>query len=405
MNFAMAGLEALHYNSSILDWEAMGYDVVRMNFPECKFGLQVLWDNGTPIILHAEEDVQESYSMCQSRLTLRLVIPWLILAIGVPANLVALFTMLRMKKSTGTCYVALLAAADMTNILVVCPLQIFGFGQTDALCKMSQFLTNFTGCFANWTLVLICLERWITVRFPLQKNFYFTFRRAWLAALILGIVLLIPNAVYLATVGVSPETNNECGILPEHLDAVRKYLIPTTSYLYVPIPAGFLFLFIILIAVELRKLQRSREEIMGAKSYNSSSGNGNIVLQRQLADQARTEHALTIMLLIAAFTFVLLTLPLFLVTVKAMPSYFKVGKNPLSSARFFMFHTVAKGLEVFSHAINFFIYFLSARKFRSELLKNWCCFRAICQRLRCCPPGISNHSEQGTEQDTMMQLV
>ena len=34
--------------------------------------------------------------------------------------------------------------------------------------QVENFLLNFTVTFANWMLVLICMERWVTVRFPLQ---------------------------------------------------------------------------------------------------------------------------------------------------------------------------------------------------------------------------------------------
>ena len=66
------------------------------------------------------------------------VFPWICICFGVPSNLVALVTILQIKMSTGTFYVALLAAADLANILVPSAFTLARSSHSDLVCKVSH---------------------------------------------------------------------------------------------------------------------------------------------------------------------------------------------------------------------------------------------------------------------------
>ena len=52
-------------------------------------------------------------------------------------------------------------------------------------CKHIEPLSIFFSTTANWILVLICLERFISVCYPLKKAYLFTKRRSYICATIL----------------------------------------------------------------------------------------------------------------------------------------------------------------------------------------------------------------------------
>ena len=90
-------------------------------------------------------------------------------------------------------------------------------------------------------------------------------------------------------------------------------------------------------------------------------------MRERLSAQAQLENALTTMLLVAAVVFLLMSLPLFLVIVGGVPGISGHFTTLTEKTRHFLFRSVAKQLEVFSHSLNFFVYFLSARRFRLAL--------------------------------------
>ena len=134
------------------------------------------------------------------------------------------------------------------------------------------------------------------------------------------------------------------------------------SYMGIPVPACFMIVTTLLIVYEIRKHQKNRWSNFLQSSRTAECSDS---VRNQWRNEARAEVALTIMLLTATLVFVLLSFPLFIYIVS--PPDFD-PKHPVDQALSFIYLEVAKGLEVFSHTLNFFIYFLSARKFRNRLL-------------------------------------
>ena len=162
----------------------------------------------------------------------------------------------------------------------------------------------------------------------------------------------------------------------------EQMFVDASSYLCVQVPAVLLFLFIFLITWELRKHQRTRWQTIIGGNYdqNAPDTQSKNLAERQLQQASKAERSITFMLLLSATFFVLMSLPLFVFMLDGLPtSYFNAIPQTklLPQIRYFTFWMVAKGLETFSHAINFFIYFMSARKFRVNLLL--CCRSVVCR--------------------------
>ena len=91
--------------------------------------------------------------------------------------------------------------------------------------------------------------------------------------------------------------------------------------------------------------------------------------QRLLEDTARVERMITLMLIAAGMIFLLLSLPMALFYLIDPFNRLNVDKMTVSAARWTLFQMVAFLLLDSSHAINFFLYFLTAKRFRVQLLR------------------------------------
>ena len=211
--------------------------------------------------------------------------------------------------------------------------------------------------------------------FP-QKKSYFTTRRANGVAGCLGVLMISINSGFFITAQL---TSDQRVCLDAHNNRESdKIFVAAASYLTIIVPAIILFIIIFLITLELEKSQhRRRKTFMIASSSVKSpaklanvSNNVENLMRRKLREQAHTEMTFTMMLLISALFFVIMSFPLILFTLELLPdSYMRVGPGASlrQQMRYTLFWVVAKGLDTFSHTTNFFIYFLSARKFRESL--------------------------------------
>ena len=200
-----------------------------------------------------------------------------------------------------------------------------------------------------------------------------TCRRVWLTSVTLAVCLAGLSSSYVSTAHIQQQT----GFCFAHHDSRPARLHnQAVSYMGIPVPAVCMAAIMLLIVYEIRKHQKNRWSTFLQQSCSSSGSGGgdgtkiigvpNDRLRNQYRNEARAEVAMTIMLLTATLVFILLSFPLFIYIVS--PPEFD-PRRPVDQALSFVWLEVAKGLEVFSHTLNFFIYFLSARKFRNRLLK------------------------------------
>ncbi|GFO24008.1 thyrotropin-releasing hormone receptor-like protein [Plakobranchus ocellatus] len=311
---------------------------------------------------------------------------WFALVAGLVGNGLAIFTIASLPKSTSTFYVGLLAVSDILALCVrgtVIILTEEGLMTTvPEYANLIGMFFDFCPSYSNWLLVLICLERFLTVRFPLQKRSILTLRRAQLSALVLALALLLAYSLALSTLNYS--TPDVFGV---------------KNMLYAVLPLGLVFTIIVLISCQLRHVQRSRKKIMRSHSSprsllastpsttlvpasrqnsiaNVAPGTpaSHMVVPPQrspttLQDIARLENSITVMMLVAAVCFFLLTMPYCVVLYAYKDSTRAWANAPISRARWYLLRNVSLLLTLLNLSVNFILYFLSAKKFRSQLYR------------------------------------
>ncbi|GFS07836.1 neuromedin-U receptor 2-like [Elysia marginata] len=335
------------------------------------------------LVLQSQENIDYIRQKCtQARIT-RHCFAITSFAVGVPANTLALVALMTLRpRSIGLFYIALLTASDFAAVVlrfvdylmvehaVYTPLLLCGFRGT---------LVNFFPCYANWLLVVIVFERYYTLRFPLHKNAHFTFSRARLLVAGLGLVLFLYN---LPRTFMAGQTQGGYCIAIENF--IYEVMSDIDQVLLFYGPLVLIFLLVGLIAHALLQAQEARERMFASHSLqarddkrlstaiegnNSRSRQGseaplNEHTSRMLRQQRKNERSLTIMMFCAAIFFVVMTCPL-IVMMHVRPDPM-VGVAELN----FKFNiTWARGLNMLTHAANFFLYFMTCRRMRNHLCK------------------------------------
>nr|KAG5687329.1 hypothetical protein BaRGS_015584 [Batillaria attramentaria] len=290
---------------------------------------------------------------------------WFVFILGFPGNVASVVTVLSMTKlSTATLYVALLAVVDAVALvvkLVVHQIPWHGAPLYTWGCKAS-FIAGTISCYSNWVLVLVCFERFLAVCLPLKKAIFFTRSRAiMIASVLLGVVLVVHIHGFILYVS-HPVTGRKCGWEMD-LRWVKVWFW-IAAFLYSFAPFILLVVFATLIIVGLRRYRAARKSILGNHTHNGGKGDKR--------GENSVERAISIMLVVAAVVFLVLTLPtcVFLIAYDGYGHY-----EPLEKARWELFREISLFLADLNHAVNFYLYFMTADKFRSQFRRLVMCGR------------------------------
>lgn len=318
---------------------------------------------------------------------------WVVFALGFPGNIFCIITVLSMQRMTpATFFVSLLALCDGATIFVKIIFQQMAFNDVSigtVGCKM-RFLPMFLSLLANWVLVLICAERFVSVCFPLKKAYMVTKRRSYIVTSILSTVLFLVMSCLFSLMWDSDETGVMCGTHEEYYDFWTTWWFWINAFLLIFIPFVFIVIFTALIVRGLMQSRHDRRSIM----RNSSKGqDGN---RRLMEEAERLERSITIMLIFAAIIFLLLTLPACIYILG-----YKESKDPLVEQRWKLFEQIQYVLIDSSHAINFFLYFLSAQRFRCQFFNILRCrrWRATNRKSRCIEVSVTKYTIARSNED------
>ena len=144
------------------------------------------------------EEARSVESMCVAVAVQAYILFSAALVLGLPGSVFTLLTISRLPRKPSTLYIGFLAASDFAS-LVFASLTFYDLSQPGSanLNHTEQFVKWFGRIFqtfSHWLLVLICTERFVSVRYPLQKARLYTMRNTLftcLAALALSCAFFI----------------------------------------------------------------------------------------------------------------------------------------------------------------------------------------------------------------------
>ena len=300
-----------------------------------------------------------------------------VIILGIPTNLMAFGVFLQpsARISSPFIYLATLAAVD--SIHLVSNLALFITPNAQAVihrlmslweCKVLHYLSISSSASSNWVLVAMSVERMLVTRFPLQAKVWCTPRRARVACVLGCVAAFFWTMPSLYFAGINAN-DHSCFlyILGRKLDSI---FFPATQAIAVFIPTIVMFVMNILIInkIEMRRKNPQSLQEVAAKSKSES----------------RQSNATTILLLVS-FTFIfchLLLVGNFIV--------FSFLVNPMTSPTTFAAATLCLQLgnllKKANHGANFWLYFVSGKRFRKDLVNIFCCI--VCRQKA--PPTQQN---------------
>lgn len=265
-----------------------------------------------------------------------------------------------------TFYVAFLAVCDGLTVLVKLISHQIYFHEVylgTAGCKL-DFVSFYLSAVANWMLVLICAERFVSVCLPLKRNIIFTKKRCYITVTVITVTFFCIFASMFIAMRDALPGGTECGTLDEYLNFWTNGWIWINICLNLFIPLPIIVVLTVLVIRGLRKSHRDRRCIL---TNGSGTEDAN---KRLMKESERLERSITIMLILVAIIFAVISMPavVFLLTYEESP-------DKLVQAKWQLFDQIQYMFIDLSHAINFFLYFLTAKKFREQFLYVFTCKR------------------------------
>ncbi|KAH9524466.1 hypothetical protein Btru_054656 [Bulinus truncatus] len=277
---------------------------------------------------------------------------WFLCIIGLPGNVLTILVVLSHKSSKpATLLIGCLAMFDSVALVtkliesqvIFNDVRLGRYG-----CKFIYIPSAISASVANWTLAFICAERFITVCYPLKRLYLMTAQRSkGVLVAMTAVMLSYVTAMYLTFMDFSGG-RPQCVI--GYISLYTFFMIQYTSHIIAPF--ALITFFAVLVIRQLRVSRANRNELRRQLSINESP----IVRQECL------ENKMSLLMISAAILYFAVNAPSCIFYTIIWPS---VGCIPQD-----VFTYVNDTLYVVndsSHALNFFIYFVLVKGFRTDL--------------------------------------
>ncbi|XP_069119812.1 probable G-protein coupled receptor 139 [Argopecten irradians] len=290
---------------------------------------------------------------------------YVIVAIGLPGNLAAVVTICNMRPLTSSSmYMVVLAIADIVNLILkilYLQLTLHNVQMGHSGCKVMFFFGTFFMHYSNWILVAMTIERFLAIWFPLKVSELCTRSRAAMVMGIIAVPLLALNLHFFwSTLEVWDDYYSwDCQFQSDFEFFMTKLWYWIDGAAYSLIPFIILVIFNILIIVGIKRGHR------GVVSK---------IDKTRMTEKMKQQQQITIMLVTVSLVFVILTMPNCVFFI--FQNYWNYTETLHEYARYFLFYQLVFVLSDFNHAINFYLYFLSGKKFRAKFHAIIC----ICRR-------------------------
>jgi hypothetical protein len=226
--------------------------------------------------------------------------------------------------------------------------------RSDSFCKIRYFLTYYSRTLSTWFIVLACIDRWLSsIQAKRRFNKVTVARRI---SLLTCTVCFISYAHILYFFGI--QINSVTSAVSCYaLTGIYRVLSDLQYLIFYALGPPILMLFFGIIT--LRNVRRSRRLVVPT---------GNAMKEQKSNSSQRRDAQLLVMLLSQVLVIIVLTLPFAIQ--KLMDTFsLQTQQTALQKAQYSLLTGILRLLSYGSHALGFFFYTLSAKIFRTELLK------------------------------------
>ncbi len=239
---------------------------------------------------------------------------------------------------------------------------------SDITCQIKIFISQFSGTFGAFQIVLMTLDKVIAVQVPHKSKTLCTVKRAK----ILSVVNLLISAVFnLPFLFVSEQLDNaqSCIRLGK-----KGWYVTAYSFLYLVVNPMIPFVLLFLMNVVIIK---TVWKSAGFRNGQTDSAN----------------YQITVMLVLVSITFIFLLLPFQIGSL--YESIVQRPKTPKAHATYMLIFYVTFHVANLNYGVNFFLYLLSGSRFRKDFVSLF-----FCEREQLPPQAVEISSRSRTSLNT-----
>ena len=276
-----------------------------------------------------------------------------ICCVGIMANsfVISVVTISSLRTSVFMNLVMILAIFDILYLLAVIHGQIGIFGQfliepSVVHCSLNNYLLYVCGVVSSWVTVLISLDRYIVIYFPLKGHIYCTKKRSCsivVALFIISCSWLVPM-LFISKITLTDQ-GPSCSLI---WNGPPQMLFLTILLIFYSIVPGLCMVLLNILIIRKLKVQRAfrvRSQMQHSESHNSNN------------------NSQVIIMVFICSVFVVTSFPSTIVVF----AYFSTSVyGYLFSIQLFYF---ANLLDTINHSVNFFLYCLTGSFFRNALFQ------------------------------------
>ncbi|KAK2142160.1 hypothetical protein LSH36_989g00009 [Paralvinella palmiformis] len=228
-------------------------------------------------------------------------------------------------------------------------------------CKVFFWLWRCVKMTSSWFIVLISLERFVVISYPMKARIILTKQKVIGVIVITYLLIVIYNAVRTTFSDVTRNGNclNSIPSDPGDKELVQVLSI-TSTVLCTHIPVVLVFLFNITSAALIVRQSHERANMVGGRR------------NEQLSNKEKVERQVTGMLMGISFAFSVLLTPI--AVLHAIAIFRGIGLYHTTDWTFVLVRELAMILEQLNSSINFYLYVLCSQKFRHQFVALLCCF-------------------------------
>ncbi|KAL4228498.1 hypothetical protein ACF0H5_011546 [Mactra antiquata] len=296
---------------------------------------------------------------------------YFVCVIGIPGNIACIITLTFMGgKLSSAMYMTTLAIADLIAIglkLAYFLLTKYDIRLGDSVCRLMFMFGTVSQMYSNWILVVMTTERFIAIWFPLKVKKLCSKWRSISILIVLFILFILVNLQFIFTFEEvkDPFLSWDCRPKEQYRKFIQTVWYWIDGALYAVLPIIIILVLNSLIIYAVRKSNRALTNLTNRRKNSK--------------DKLTQQKQITLMLLAVSLTFVLLVMPNCIFFVARQ--YWTWKETQLGIAQYYLVYQIVFLLSDLNHAVNFYLYCLSGRKFRQKFI-NVLCFKRNAQLFR-----------------------
>lgn len=237
-------------------------------------------------------------------------------------------------------------------------------------CKTFFIMFKLGKMTSSWFIVLICLERFVAVWFPLKVKLICVRKLVISNVIAAYLVMIIYNGLWQFS---SDIVDGKCvpGYTTEETQDMYTGFLLAGSCLYSLVPISILLVFSPITVIKLLIEEKKRKKFMTVGNRASSE------LKK-----------ITTMLLLVAFAYTILVAPI--TSMHIYSNFIGVDIFTYNQTSFQFYREFAQMLEQLNYAINFWLYIMVSDKFRNRVRAILCCAALVTKKSKRDPKKISS---------------